>query len=131
MARKIRKDITIGGLERKLNLAPGTITNSDGRDARSDKKLETLQKESAKVTKSKRIKKKPLAEVATSRKKTTAVKGKAKMAAPAFTKRPKVNSALVVTQDQKAAAKRTVKSHPKSVALVKQLRAAMAAKTKK
>ena len=43
--RKIRKDITVGGLEKKLGLKHGTIRNPDGRKARSNKKLETLWKE--------------------------------------------------------------------------------------
>lgn len=43
--RKIRSDITVGGIERKLELKPGTIKNPDGRKARKDKKLATLQKE--------------------------------------------------------------------------------------
>lgn len=45
MSRKTRSDILIGNLEKKLKVAPGTIRNPDGTDARSDKKLETLQKE--------------------------------------------------------------------------------------
>lgn len=53
MARKIRSDITVGSLEEKLGVAPGTIRNPDGRDTRSDKKLGTLRKEAEKL-KSKR-----------------------------------------------------------------------------
>jgi hypothetical protein len=42
--RKIRKDILIKNLEKKLDI-PNSITNLNGRNARSDKKLDTLQKE--------------------------------------------------------------------------------------
>lgn len=42
--RKIRKDILIKNLETKFGI-PNTITNPTGRNARSDKKLDTLQKE--------------------------------------------------------------------------------------
>ncbi|SEN29106.1 hypothetical protein SAMN05216436_11436 [bacterium A37T11] len=51
MARKIRKDIKVGSLEKKLILASGSIKNLDGRDARSDKKLGALQKDAEKVLK--------------------------------------------------------------------------------
>ena len=44
-ARKIRGDVTIGNLEKKLGLEPGSIRNPDGSDARSDKKLKTLRRE--------------------------------------------------------------------------------------
>jgi hypothetical protein len=44
-SRKTRGDITIGNLEKKLGLEPGSIRNPDGSDARSDKKLRTLRKE--------------------------------------------------------------------------------------
>ncbi|GAB3335872.1 hypothetical protein GCM10027299_45290 [Larkinella ripae] len=40
--RKTRSDIQIGNLEKKQGLAPGTIRNPDGTDARSDKELGTL-----------------------------------------------------------------------------------------
>ncbi len=50
MARKIRSDIKIGNLEKKLGLKPGAIRNPDGSDARSNKKLGTLRKEGAEVT---------------------------------------------------------------------------------
>ena len=46
-ARKIRGDITIGNLEKKLEIAPGSFRNPDGRDTRSDKKLSTMRKEAA------------------------------------------------------------------------------------
>ena len=36
---------TVGGLEQKLGFPPGTFRNADGRDTRSDKKLETIRKE--------------------------------------------------------------------------------------
>ena len=44
-ARKVRGDMKIGNLERKLGLEPGSIRNPDGSDARSDKKLKTLREE--------------------------------------------------------------------------------------
>jgi hypothetical protein len=43
--RKVRSDIKVGNLEKKLGLEPGAIRNPDGSDARSDKKLATLRKE--------------------------------------------------------------------------------------
>jgi hypothetical protein len=90
MARKIRKDITVGALEKKLGVAPGTIKNPDGRDARSDKKLETLQKEAAKKTAAKKV---------------TPAKVKA-------TK--KTVKSIPITPDQKTASLRKVKSNPKA-----------------
>jgi len=51
MARKIRSDIKVGNLEKKLGVQPGTIRNPDGRDTRSDKKLGTIRKESEKLKK--------------------------------------------------------------------------------
>ena len=48
MARKIRSDIRVGNLEKKLGVKPGTIRNENGRDTRSDKKLGTLRKEAEK-----------------------------------------------------------------------------------
>jgi len=48
MVRKIRSDIKVGTLEKKLGLKPGAIRNADGSDARSDKRLRTLQKEQRK-----------------------------------------------------------------------------------
>jgi IS5 family transposase len=51
-ARKIRNDIQVGNLEKKLDVAPGTFRNTDGRDTRSDKLLKTLQKEAEKANKS-------------------------------------------------------------------------------
>jgi len=49
--RKVRSDITIGSLEKKLGLEPGSIRNPNGSDARSDKKLKTLRKEYEKAKK--------------------------------------------------------------------------------
>jgi len=49
--RKVRGDITIGNLEKKLGLEPGSIRNPDGSDARSDKKLKTLRTEFENKTK--------------------------------------------------------------------------------
>ena len=43
--RKIRNDCTVGALEKKCGLPPGTFRNSDGRDTRSDKKIGTIRKE--------------------------------------------------------------------------------------
>ncbi len=48
MTRKIRSDIQVGNLEKKLGVAPGTFRNPDGRDTRSDKLLKTLRKEAEK-----------------------------------------------------------------------------------
>ena len=36
---------TVGSLEQILGLPPGTFRNPDGRDTRSDKKIETIRKE--------------------------------------------------------------------------------------
>lgn len=49
--RKIRADIKVGNLEKKLGLPKGTIRNPDGRDTRDDKKLGTLRKEAEKKKK--------------------------------------------------------------------------------
>jgi hypothetical protein len=112
MARKIRKDITVGSLEKKLKLAPGSIKNLDGRDARSDKKLETLQKESAKATK------KPVV------KKVAARSANTKAVATKRTVKPK--AAKPVTADQKTASLRKVKRSPKATAsMVKIVQAAI------
>jgi hypothetical protein len=43
--RKVRGDMKIGNLEKKLGLEPGSIRNPDGSDARSDKKLKTLRED--------------------------------------------------------------------------------------
>jgi len=48
MTRKTRGDIRVGALEKKLGLKTGAIRNPDGRDARSDKRLDTLRKEQRK-----------------------------------------------------------------------------------
>ncbi len=48
MTRKDRSDIRVGAFEKKHDLPPGTIRNPDGRDTRSDKKLETVRKEAEK-----------------------------------------------------------------------------------
>ena len=48
MTRKIRSDIKVGTLEKKLGLKSGAIRNPDGSDARSDKRLGTLRKEQLK-----------------------------------------------------------------------------------
>ena len=48
MVRKIRSDIKVGTLEKKLGLKAGAIRNADGSDARSDKRLGTLRKEQRK-----------------------------------------------------------------------------------
>jgi hypothetical protein len=45
MARRVRGDISVGNLEKKLEVPAGTFRNKDGRDTRSDKKLETIRKE--------------------------------------------------------------------------------------
>ena len=46
--RKDRSDITVGSLEKKHGLPPGTIRNPSGRDTRGDKKLGTIRKEAVK-----------------------------------------------------------------------------------
>ena len=51
MARKIRSDCTVGTLEKKYGLPPGTIRNPNGRDTRSDKKIGTIRKEAEKKKK--------------------------------------------------------------------------------
>ena len=48
MAKKVRGDKRVGNLEKELGLPPGTVRNRDGRDTRSDKKVDTLRKESKK-----------------------------------------------------------------------------------
>lgn len=53
MARKVRSDIKVGNLEKKLGVAPGTFRNPNGRDTRSDKLLGTLRKEFEKSQKKK------------------------------------------------------------------------------
>ena len=51
MARKIRSDCTVGTLEKKLGLPPGTIRNKNGRDTRSDKTIGAIRKENEKKKK--------------------------------------------------------------------------------
>ena len=46
-ARKDRSDITVGEMEKKHGMPPGTVRNED-RDTRSDKKLRTIRKGAAK-----------------------------------------------------------------------------------
>lgn len=115
MARKVRSDIQIGNLEKKLGLKPGAIRNPNGSDARSNKKLGTLRKEAleSKIQKAKPAKPK---------KSTTILKR---------VKKTKANSALE-TVDQKLASKRTVKSNPKiSIDLAKKVSAALKKSSKK
>lgn len=50
-ARKPRADMKVGTFEKKNNLPPGTIRNSDGRDTRSDKRIGTIRKEAKRKTK--------------------------------------------------------------------------------
>jgi hypothetical protein len=52
-ARKDRSDITVGEMEKKHGMPPGTVRNDDGRDTRSDKKLGTIRKTAAKKGKTK------------------------------------------------------------------------------
>jgi len=40
MVRKVRSDCRVGTFEKTRGLPPGTIRNTDGRDIRSDKKME-------------------------------------------------------------------------------------------
>jgi hypothetical protein len=49
--RKVRSDIRIGTLEKKLGVKPGTIRNPDGSDARSDKSLGALRRQQQKPRK--------------------------------------------------------------------------------
>lgn len=108
MARKVRSDIKIGNLEKKLGVAPGTITNPDGSDARSDKKLGTLRKEFSNAI----------------AKKAPATKTKVKSAVTA--KKSKISAESITNADQRSASKRKVKSNPKtSPALVKKVSAAI------
>jgi hypothetical protein len=46
--RKTRSDCTVGTLEKKNGLPPGTIRNKDGRDTRSDKTVGIIREESEK-----------------------------------------------------------------------------------
>lgn len=46
-SRKVRSDIQVGNLEKKLGLEPGAIRNPNGKDARSDKTLGALRKDFA------------------------------------------------------------------------------------
>lgn len=48
MVRKVRSDCTVGTFEKTRGLPEGTVRNSDGRDTRSDKKIETIRKENEK-----------------------------------------------------------------------------------
>jgi len=45
MVRKDRSDITVGKIEDKHGLLPGTIRNENGRKARKDKTLKTIKKD--------------------------------------------------------------------------------------
>ena len=101
MTRKIRKDITVKGLVKKLDIAPGSIKNANGRTARSDKTLESLQKDAAKAAKGTSVRKTPV------KAKATSGTVKTKMASNA-TKSP------AATADQRTAALRKVKSNPKA-----------------
>ncbi|HEX7999572.1 MAG TPA: hypothetical protein VF528_14390 [Pyrinomonadaceae bacterium] len=56
-ARKDRSDITVGQLEKKHGMPPGTIRNEDGRDTRADKKLGTIRKQAVKKSSKKSGKK--------------------------------------------------------------------------
>jgi hypothetical protein len=56
-ARKDRSDITVGQLEKKHGMPPGTIRNEDGRDTRADKKLSTIRKQAVKKSSRKSSKK--------------------------------------------------------------------------
>ena len=46
--RQTRSDCTVGSLEMKNGLPPGTIRNANGRDTRSDKRVGTIRKEATK-----------------------------------------------------------------------------------
>ena len=51
MARKDRKDQTVGAHEKKHELPAGTLRNPDGRATRSDKQIGTIRKEGDKAGK--------------------------------------------------------------------------------
>jgi hypothetical protein len=46
--RKIRGDILVKNLEKRLGVKEGVIKNPDGRNARGDKRLDTIRKEAKK-----------------------------------------------------------------------------------
>ena len=46
--RKIRSDITVGSLEKKLGIKEGSIRHEDGRKVRKDKTLGAMRKEADK-----------------------------------------------------------------------------------
>lgn len=46
--RKTRSDCTVGAFEKSRGLPAGTIRNSDGWDARSDKKIGTIRRQAEK-----------------------------------------------------------------------------------
>lgn len=46
--RKVRGDCTVGTFEKKNDLPSGTLRNENGRDTRSDKKIDTIRKEGSK-----------------------------------------------------------------------------------
>jgi hypothetical protein len=46
--KRVRGSKLVGNLERDLGLPPGTVRNKDGRDTRSDKKIETIRREAKK-----------------------------------------------------------------------------------
>ena len=71
--RKVRGDIKIGNLEKKLGLKAGSIRNPDGSDARSDKQLKTLRKEFEEAKKPK-IKANPAVKASIQKKAASAVK---------------------------------------------------------
>ena len=50
MPRKDRSDMTVGTLEKKHGLPPGTVRNHDGRDTRSDKLVRTIRKQATKAS---------------------------------------------------------------------------------
>jgi len=45
---KIRDDITVGSLEKKLGLPAGTFRNKNGRKTRKDKKLRSVKRDFSK-----------------------------------------------------------------------------------
>jgi hypothetical protein len=97
MARKVRSDIKIGNLEKKLGLDSGAIRNPDGSDARSDKTLKKLRQEYDKQK----------------------VKKKSSEPKPTATKKAS-------TIDEQKASKRQVKQNPKtSPSLSKKVRSAI------
>lgn len=57
--RKIRGDILVKNLEKRMGVGEGAIRNPGGRNTRGDKTLNAIRKETVKKTSKKGTKKKP------------------------------------------------------------------------